>query len=88
MFLDDIENYDDRNYDKECEQEIINKKIQYLIKKGIAKERIRPDGTYVMTKEEFMKAVNEHYEKKKKTVFSEEEKLFMNYVFKKRKKRY
>ena len=73
--------------------EIINNKIQRLLNAGISPERIRPDGTYVMTKEEFMNAVNEHYEKRKlkekldsKKKYSEQEELYMNYVYYRKKK--
>ena len=82
----DVEEYND---DYIYKQEKLQRKIQRLINAGISPERIRPDGTYVMTKEEFVNAVTKHIEKKKlaenKRVFSEQEELYMNYVFKKRK---
>ena len=92
MFDDCYDNYDDIDYYDEQERKI-HLKIQRLIEKGIDPSRIRKDGTYVMTKDEFMKAITKHYNEKKKNERNKQgayESDYMDYlakIFQKRKKK-
>lgn len=67
MFYDD---YNDENYEEELIDPIQLKK-QYLIEHGVSPDRIRPDGTYVMTKDEFVTQALKDLRKKKDLEFKE-----------------
>ena len=57
------EDYCDEYFD---ENNIIEIKKQMLIKQGVDPERIREDGSYVMTKEEFVSKLTYDLEQRKK----------------------
>ena len=72
MFFDEYDEYEaERYFDENC---ILERKKQALIKQGIAPERIREDGTYVMTKEEFIEKATKDLEERRKQKL--EDKIF------------
>lgn len=88
------EDYCDEYFD---ENNIIEIKKQMLIKQGVDPERIREDGSYVMTKEEFVSKLTYDLEQRKKQRLREKKvstlkaendyKDYMVRLFARRKKR-
>ena len=88
------EDYCDEYFD---ENNIIEIKKQMLIKQGVDPERIREDGSYVMTKEEFVSKLTYDLEQRKKQRLREKKvstlkaendyKDYMARLFARRKKR-
>ena len=85
-------------YDEYCDEDnIIEIKKQMLIEQGVDPERIRDDGTYVMTKEEFVSKLTHDLEQRKKQRMKQEKdntlkvendyKDYMVKLFARRKKR-
>ena len=88
------EDYCDEYFD---ENNIVEIKKQMLIKQGVDPERIREDGSYVMTKEEFVSKLTFDLEQRKKQRLREKKvsalkvendyKDYMVRLFARRKKR-
>ena len=88
------EDYCDEYFD---ENDIVEIKKQMLIKQGVDPERIREDGSYVMTKEEFVSKLTYDLEQRKKQRLREKKvstlkaendyKDYMVRLFARRKKR-
>lgn len=88
------EDYCDEYFD---ENNIVEIKKQMLIKQGVDPERIREDGSYVMTKEEFVSKLTYDLEQRKKQRLREKKvstlkaendyKDYMVRLFARRKKR-